>query len=519
MLPSTAFSLSLLSLLCIIILQSPRTCSSLPFKSRGSDGEKEDKDGPAISVRGAAAALSPQKSSYSNPIVDEFFQAASFDFESESSIALKKELQTLTATTTLKTFLTETRRQLHKHPELMYQEEFTSETIQIALKELDIEFSSGWSKNTRQDAIPGSGGYGVVADIGSGNGPCIILRADMDALPIEEETHLINQFKSTQRGKMHACGHDGHTTMLLGAAAILKQMEDSIVGTVRLMFQPAEEGGAGAKRMVEEGVIDMEPKAQYAFGIHVWPQLPSKTIAAGRGPLLAAVEVFEVHLSGKGGHAAMPHMTIDPIVAASSAVLNLQTIISRTLSPLESGVVSVTQLTAGESFNVIPASAIIKGTIRALRIDTLMSLRDRVEHIIHANAELHHCNATIRYMPDFYPPTVNDPTLFDTFSKHVGSLVSSEKKVRDVKPTMGGEDFSFLAQAIPSTFFLLGQGTGQDTDHHLPATDFGLHHPQFALDEDVMPTGVELHVNLALRGLKKLSVDLASGDSVDVEEL
>lgn len=517
MLSSTA---SFLILICVLVLQTPRTCVSLPFKSRGSDGEKEDKDGPAISVRGAAAALSSKASSHTNPIVDEFFQTLSFDFESESSIALKKEIQILTQTTSLKTFLTETRRQLHKHPELMYQEEFTSDTIQAALKELDIEFTSGWSKNTRQEDIPGPGGYGVVADIGSGNGPCIILRADMDALPIEEQTHNVNKFKSTQRGKMHACGHDGHTTMLLGAAAILKQLEDSIQGTVRLMFQPAEEGGAGAKRMVEEGVIDMEPKAQYAFGMHVWPQLPSKTIASSKGPLLAAVEVFEVHLSGKGGHAAMPHLTIDPIVAASSAVLNLQTIISRTLSPLESGVVSVTQLTAGESFNVIPASAIIKGTIRALSVENLISLRDRVEHIIQSNAELHHCNATIRYMPDAYPPTVNDPTLFDNFSKHVGSLVSKEGIVRDIVPTMGGEDFSFLAQAIPSTFFLLGQGTGQDAEHQLPATDFGLHHPQFALDEDVMPTGVELHVNLALRALKKLSVDsLASGDSVDALEL
>ncbi len=221
---------------------------------------------------------------------------------------------------------------------------------------------------------------------------------------------------------------------------------------------------------------------------------------------MAATELFEIVITGKGGHAAMPHLTIDPIVTASSLIVNLQSIVSRTISPLESGVVSVTQVTAGDAFNVIPASALIRGTIRALSTEMLVSLRERVSNMIDSVAEMHGCNHTVQWSPDYYPPTVNDPELFE-WSKSVGEIVSKEGKVRDVEPTMGGEDFSFLAEAIPSTFFFVGQGTGGDERYHIPRTDYGLHHPSFALDEEVLPIGVELHANLALRSLKKLSQD------------
>lgn len=221
---------------------------------------------------------------------------------------------------------------------------------------------------------------------------------------------------------------------------------------------------------------------------------------AGRpGPLLAAAERFEISIGGVGGHAALPELTNDPIVAASAIIMNLQTVISRTISPLDSGVVSITKMEAGDAFNVIPQSAILRGTIRALSTEMLLLMRDRVQHIITSTAAVHGCNATIRYSPDFYPPTVNDPVLYEDFSKEVAALVSEEGFVRDTEPTMGGEDFSFVAEKIPSTFFLLGQGSGKD-----PPTNFGLHNPQFALDESVMPRGVELHVNLALRALKRL---------------
>ena len=326
----------------------------------------------------------------------------------------------------------------------------------------------------------------------------------MDALPIIESTKNIESFKSTEKGKLHACGHDGHVTMLLGAAAILKKMESSLKGTIRLMFQPAEEGGAGGKRMVEEGVIRKSPEAQLAFGMHVWPSLSSGTIASRPGTLMAAAETFEILITGKGGHAAMPHLSIDPIVTAASTIMNLQPIISRNISPLESGVISVTQIASGDAFNVIPASAVVKGTIRALNVDMLMSLRNKFEHVVNSTSNLYGCNSTIKYSPDFYPNTFNDESLFENFSKTVAGHVSNEGYVRDIDPTMGGEDFAFLAQAIPSTFFFIGQGSGGDESQHIPRTDYGLHHPSFALDENILRVGVELHLNLALRSLKWL---------------
>ena len=215
-----------------------------------------------------------------------------------------------------------------------------------------------------------------------------------------------------------------------------------------------------------------------------------------------------------GGHAAMPHLTIDPIVTAASTVMNLQPLISRSTSPLDSGVVSVTQMIAGDAFNVIPTSAILRGTIRSLTTESLLSLKEKVDHVIHTTSSLYACNATIAYKPDFYPNTKNDEKLFEIFSEKVASHISTEKYVREIEPTMGGEDFAFLGQSIPSTFFFIGQGSGGDETHHIPPTDYGLHHPKFSLDEEVMHIGVELHVNLAVRALKFLRV---SGDELTSE--
>ena len=236
----------------------------------------------------------------------------------------------------------------------------------------------------------------------------------------------------------------------------------------------------------------------------VGDSLPTGSIATRSGALMAAAEMFEIVIHGKGGHAAMPHLTIDPIVASSFFVSSLQSIVSRTISPLESGVISVTQITAGDAFNVIPASATIRGTIRALSTEMLMSLRDKLEHMLESTDSMYGCNSTIVYSPDFYPPTVNDAELVN-WSKDIGAMVSREGTMRDIVPTMGGEDFAFLAQAIPSVFFFIGQGSGGDEQYHIPRTDYGLHHPSFSLDEDVLPIGVELHANLALRSLKSLS--------------
>lgn len=199
-----------------------------------------------------------------NHVVESFFAG-----DAASSAALKEEIKS--RANSLTDFLIDTRRTLHRHPELMYNEKETSKVIRNILDELNITYSTGWAVNTHQDVIPGEGGHGIVADVGNGKEPCVLLRADIDALPILEETEGIDSFKSHHEGKMHACGHDGHTTMLLGAAALLHDMKDSLNGTVRIMFQPAEEDGAGAKRMREEGVLKLDPKPQHAFGMHLWP--------------------------------------------------------------------------------------------------------------------------------------------------------------------------------------------------------------------------------------------------------
>lgn len=508
-----------------LLLQHLHHVASLPGGGKNSEKDAtggttdNEKEVVSASVRGAASTVS-KKEFATGSIFDTFFQSSYPDIDSDESNALKEAIRQMSNDSDMKTFLQETRRSLHRHPDLMYQEDFTSRTIQSILDELDIPYTTGWANNTHEDVYAGKGGYGVVGHIGTGNvdQPCIILRADMDALPIKEATKDIDSFKSQTEGKMHACGHDGHVTMLLGAAAVLKKIEGQITaGTIRLVFQPAEEGGAGMKRMVEEGVVDLAPTAQQAYGIHVWPTLPTGTIASRPGPLLAAAEMFEIHIHGKGGHAAMPHLTVDPVVTASTLVVNLQTIVSRTISPLESGVVSVTQISAGDAFNVIPASAMLRGTIRALSMEMLISLRNRVEGMVSATASLHECNSTIRFSPDFYPPTVNDEALFE-WSKDIGALVSREGNLRDIEPTMGGEDFAFLGQEVPATFFLVGQGSGGSANkkYHVPRTDYGLHHPSFALDEDVLPIGAELHVNLALRSLKRLSQD---GDELAKVEL
>lgn len=490
--------------------------SGLQIQFRGqseeSGDEKEDRSNsgsghPGLrdaKINGFDGVYSISDEVRRNSIVETFFaDIASETCKTNSTTASELLIQDIKERANgIYDFLIQSRRFLHKHPELMYQEDITSAFVQKVLGDLDIKFTKGWAVNTHPDIIEGPGGYGVVADIGTGEPPCVLLRADMDALPIFERTEGVDEFKSKSNGKMHACGHDGHTTMLLGAATLLKSMEDSINGTVRLMFQPAEEGGAGGKRMREEGVLSMHPAVQLAFGQHLWPTIPSGAVATKAGPLLAAAETFEILVSGVGGHAAMPHLTVDPIVAASTIVTNLQTIVSRKMSPLESGVVSVTKFEAGDAFNVIPHSAILRGTIRALSTETLLSLRDRFEHVVESTSAVHGCNVTIEYSPDFYPPTVNDPELYETFSKDVATLIAEDHTVTDVDPTMGGEDFSFLAEEVPSTFFLLGQGSGSS-----PETSYGLHHPHFAMDESVLPKGVELLVNVALRALHKLAYD------------
>ena len=440
-------------------------------------------------------------SSARNDIVEAFFASSSLSHNDDIATAhLVQEVKSISQD--MEPFLIATRRTLHKYPELMYQEQVTSQIIQRILTDLNVPYSTGWAKNIHPNVYAGAGGHGIVAELGTGKPPCVLLRADMDGLPVSEETkHAESTVESSYNvGQMHACGHDAHMAILIGATAVLKQMERSINGTVRIMFQPAEEGGAGAKRMVEEGVLSKYPPVQHAFGLHVRPTLASGKIGGRPGCVLAAAEHFTIELTGVGGHAAMPHLAIDPVVTASAIVMGVQTLVSRRLSPLESGVISITQIdSGGNAMNVIPASVKLGGTIRALSTEALVALREQFMQFVRQMAHTYGCNVTkLSYMTDYYPPTVNDINLWG-FASEVASSVAVDGKVVEVVPTMGGEDFAFVADKVPSAFFFLGQGGGVD-----PPTNFGLHHSQFSVDDNVLVRGVQLHVNLALRTIKRL---------------
>ena len=380
-------------------------------------------------------------------------------------------------------WIIEKRRTLHRHPELMYEEFKTSQLVQDTLTELGIPFVAGIAET------------GVLATVGNGNGPCVALRADMDALPIHEETDV--EFKSEVDGKMHACGHDCHTSMLLGAARILKENEADINGTVKLIFQPAEEGGAGGDRMSKEGVLE-NPDVQRIFGIHVAADLPTGQMGGRAGTLLAAAGEVTIKVIGKGGHAAMPHMAIDPVLTASKVVVELQSIISRELDPLGSGVISICAVHGGEAFNVIPPYVELRGTIRALTLETLAWLQERVTAIAQNVAAAHRCEAEVAFPGHDYPPTVNTSDCWDS-AKRVGASIFGEDFVHEMPPVMGGEDFAYFTQRVPGCFMFLGVG-----NESIDAC-YSVHHPKFKADEDALPLGSAMHVSYAMQAIDELS--------------
>jgi amidohydrolase len=364
------------------------------------------------------------------------------------------------------------RRALHAKPELDFDLHETAAFVQARLKEAGCD-----------EVVPGIARTGVVGLIRGrlGEGPTVGLRSDMDALPLNEITGLPHA--SQNPGAMHACGHDGHTAMLLGAARYLAETRN-FAGTVAVIFQPAEEGGGGGRVMVEEGLMERFD-IQSVFGMHNMPGLPVGQFAIRPGPIMAATAEFTITITGRGGHAAMPNRVVDPIVIGSQIVQALQTIVSRTTDPIDSLVVSVTKFHGGDAYNVIPEVVELAGTVRTLRAEVAENARRRIEEICGGIAAAHGAKAHVDY-DSSYPVTFNDAEKAD-FAGKVAIEVAGETRVDlDVAPVMGGEDFSYMLEARPGAMIWLGNG---DTA--------GLHNPAYDFNDEAIPHGISYWVRLA----------------------
>ncbi|MCH7944443.1 MAG: amidohydrolase [Armatimonadetes bacterium] len=380
--------------------------------------------------------------------------------------------------------ITEIRHDIHRHPELLFKEERTSNVVQRELKEAGIEFKAGLAQGT-----------GVLGFLPATTKPetakTVALRADMDALPILEETGL--PYASENEGVMHACGHDGHTSILIGASrALVKEQERR--NNILLMFQPAEEGGAGGKFMCQDGVLDgsiFPAKADVAYGLHGWPTGKEGVFGVKDGAMLAATDQFRVVLKSPGGHAAAPHHTSDTIVAASQIITALQTVASRNIIATQGYILTVTFLNAGNAYNVIPASVNFGGTMRTLTPETQERGKQRFNEIVEGVGKALGVDVEIEWM-EGYPVTFNDPWATDRYRRIAASVVGQDRMQEQSAPWMAGEDFSFYGEHVPACFFFVG--LCPDGQEKYPP----VHTPLFNFNDAVIPDAIETMCRLAL---------------------
>lgn len=392
--------------------------------------------------------------------------------------------QLLESARAMKDELIKYRRDLHQNPEVGDHLPQTTKYVMERLKEFGYD---------PQEICES----GIVALVGKPNSKkTFMLRADMDALPIEEQTDY--SFKATN-GKMHACGHDMHTTMLLGAAKLLKQYENELEGTVKLIFQPNEEGFKGAKLMLESGVLE-NPKVDAAMALHVHSGTPSNLVMCGLGTSIAGCTIFRITVNGVGCHGAMPETGVDPINIAAHIYLSMQEILSREISATKSAVITVGKFQAGHTHNVIPDTAILEGTIRYLDVEIGDFIYKRLEEIVESTAKMFRGNASIEVVASV-PPLTNNRDLANTLTAYVKDVVGEQSVITFEGGGMGSEDFASYGYKVPSVYFLLGAGSKEeDSRYGLP-----MHHPQVVFNEDILPTGAAMHAYTAMKWLKENS--------------
>ncbi len=375
--------------------------------------------------------------------------------------------------------LVELRRDLHAHPETAFEERRTADIVAERLAAWGIEVHRGIATT------------GVVGKLSAGSGRRAIgLRADMDALPLTERNDFAH--RSRHDGKMHACGHDGHVAMLLGAArhlAVTREFD----GTVYFIFQPAEEGQGGGRVMIEEGLFSRFPM-ESVFGLHNWPGMPVGSFGVHGGPVMASADEFEITLSGHGAHAAMPSLGTDVIVAGAAMVQSLQTLVSRSIDPLDPAVVSVTQFHAGEAFNIIPEEAVLRGTVRAFSVAVQEAIESGMRRIAQGIAQAHSVSAVVDYRRH-YPPTINSAAEAAICAQVATDLVGADKVFTTLRPTMGAEDFAFMLLEKPGCYVWLGSGG-------LPGGCM-LHNPRFDFNDEVIPVGLRYWASLVRRLLPR----------------